>query len=134
MGCDKIVIDIHASFSGEIMFWRMGCDICIYMYCNEWYCCVCLNYVVWRPWKVSKLLYVQIWMAKELDMCVSVGCVRVNFGMVLIIGSHFRREPNQVIIVIGGRFRSMWSFFLTFVTFEKCHLHLEKNTRLEKGM
>ena len=40
MGCDKIVIDMHAGFSGEIMFWRMGCDI--YMYCDEWYCCVCL--------------------------------------------------------------------------------------------
>ena len=29
------------------MFWRMGCDI--YMYCDEWYCCVCLICVVWRP-------------------------------------------------------------------------------------
>ena len=40
-------------------------------------------------------------------VCVCGGCVRVNFGVVLVIGSHFRREPNQVIIVIGGRFRSM---------------------------
>ena len=31
MGCNKIVIDMDAVFSGEIMFWQMGCDIYIYV-------------------------------------------------------------------------------------------------------
>ena len=38
MGCDEIVIDMHAGFSGKTMFWRMGCDIYIYIYI---YMCVC---------------------------------------------------------------------------------------------
>ena len=42
MGCDKIVIDMHVGFSGEIMFWQMGCDIYIYIYicvcvCEMWF-------------------------------------------------------------------------------------------------
>ena len=47
MGCDEIVIDMHAGFSGKTMFWRMGCDI--YIYCDEWNCCLYLICVVWRP-------------------------------------------------------------------------------------
>ena len=83
MGCDIIVLDVHAGFpreimfltngmlyncywyvcwfSGKTMFWWMGCDI--YIYCDEWNCCVYLICVVWRPGKCES----QAW--KKICMC-----------------------------------------------------------------
>ena len=35
MGCDKIVLDMHAGFSGKIMFWWMGCDVYMFTVMND---------------------------------------------------------------------------------------------------
>ena len=45
MGCDIIVIDVHAGFQEKLCFWRMRCDIFIV---DEWNYCLYLTCVVWR--------------------------------------------------------------------------------------
>ena len=36
MGCDIIVIDMHAGFSGKkTMFWQMGCDAYMFTVMND---------------------------------------------------------------------------------------------------
>ena len=46
MGCDIIIIDVHASFQEKLCFDEWDA---IYIYCDEWNWCLYLIYVVWRP-------------------------------------------------------------------------------------
>ena len=73
----------------KLCFWWMGCDI--YMYCDECYCCVCLNCVVWRPW---------VWISGIKYICVCV-CVCAKYDLLFFLYSYILLwSPLPVIFIL----------------------------------
>ena len=93
MGCDIIVIDVHAGFQEKLFFWRMGCDIFIV---DEWNYCVYLTCVVWRHGECESQAWKK-YVYAECDLLLML------LLMIMLIW-------NEVVVVVGNVIEMRWCY------------------------